>query len=200
MLCFYMWLDPHKEFKRWGDSELHAHVICLYPPFTVIPPVPSSSVVNDVSGPAPIPTSTVVNDVSGPTQNPPNNLPLIVGLVAGLVGLLVITLLMIIIVLSAVLVRQRKPAAITKQPFYDYVTPPQPPAQHESIQLKENEAYGKVLSDTSQPQVSIPSLQPNVAYGVIQTHQDLGDERDTPESQEYEIPLSSKQFVEGTTP
>ena len=141
-------------------------------PFTGIAPVPSSSV--------------VVNDVSGPTQNPST---LIIGIVAGLVGLLVITLLMIIIVLSLALVGRCKPAAVTKQ---NYVIPPQPPTQLEKIQLKENEAYENVLSDTSQPQVSIPPLQPNIAYGVVQIHQELRDEEDAPE---YDIPLSSKHNI-----
>ena len=141
----------------------------IYSPFTGIAPAPSSSTVNDVSGSA------------------QNSLPFIIGIAAGLVGLLII---MIIIVLSVVLVRKRKPAAVTKQPFYDYVTPPQPPTQHERIQLKENEAYGKVLSDTSRHQESTP-LQPNIAYGFIQTHQNLRDKEDI-EPQEYELPLSSK--------
>ena len=167
-------------------------------------PLPTSSMENDVSGPALTPTSTVtdvsgpaltptstvtvVNDVSGPAQNP-NNLALIIGLVVGLVGLLVIAVLMIIILLNVVLVRHRKPAAVTEQPFYEYVTSAQPSVQRERIQLQENEAYGKFLSETSQPQVSIPPLQPNIAYGVIKTHRDLKDEADTPEPQEYEIPL-----------
>ena len=59
------------------------------------------------------------------------------------------------------------------------------------MKVKENEAYKKVISVTSQPQVST-SLQPNIAYGVIQTHQDLRNEADTPEPREYEIALSSK--------
>ena len=101
----------------------------------------------------------------GPTQN----LPLILGVAVGLVVLLVVTVLMIIIVQSVVLVRHRKPTTAKEEPFYDYVTPSQLPAQNERIQLKENEAYEKKLSVTSQPQVST-SLQPNIAYGVVQTN------------------------------
>ena len=98
---------------------------------------------------------------------------LIVRLVVGLVGLLVITVtvLVIIIVLSVVLVKWCKSATFAKESFYDYVAPPQPPTLPERVQLRENEAYGTVSSDTSPPQVSTTLLQPNIAYGVINTHQ-----------------------------
>ena len=171
--------------------------------FTGISPISSPSVVNDVPGPvsiltssllngsAPVPTSSVVNSVPDPTQNP-SNLPFIVGLVVGFVGVLVLTVVMIIVVLRVVLVRQCKPATSTEQPSYDYVVPPQP---HERIQLKENEAYGKFLSDTSQPQVFIPPLESDLAYAVVKTRQDLMEKSVTPEPQEYEIPLSSKHII-----
>ena len=66
-------------------------------------------------------------DVSSSAQNPSINLLLIIGTVAGLVRMLTITLLMIFVVPSVVLVRKCKPPAITKQPFYNYFTSPQPP-------------------------------------------------------------------------
>ena len=117
-------------------------------------------------GPIPVPSSSVVNDVSGPTQN---TLPLIIGLVVGLVGLLIISVLMVIIVVGlVVIVRQRKSSTFTEQPFYDDVIPQPLSTQSDGIELKENEAYGNVLSDTSQTWVS--TLQPNIAYGVVQTH------------------------------
>ena len=118
------------------------------------------------------------------TSNPANNtyyLALIVGVVGGLVGLLVITALMVVIVLSVVLVRQHKSATSTEQPFYDYVTPEKPPTLPERIQLKENEAYGNISPDTSQRQVKTPPLQPNIAYGVIQTRKKLKAQTDTPD-------------------
>ena len=97
---------------------------------------------------------------------------LTIGLVVGLVGLLVITVtvLVIVIVLSVVLVKQCKSATFTK-----HDAPPQTPTLPERVQLRENEAYGKVSSDTSPPQVSTTPLRPNFAYGVIQTHQGSRD-------------------------
>ena len=103
---------------------------------------------------------------AGTEPRPTQNLPLILGVSAGLVGLLVVTVLMIIIVQSVVLVRRHKPTTAKEEPFYDYVTPLQLPVQNERVQLKENEAYEKI---TSQPRVST-SLQPNIAYGVVQTN------------------------------
>ena len=103
--------------------------------------------------------------------------PLIIGLVVGLVGLLIIFVLMIILVLRVVLVRQCK-------------STPQPPStQSDGIELNENEAYRNILSDTSQTQVS--TLHPNLACRVVQSHKDLSDETDTAWTKDYEVPLSS---------
>ena len=63
----------------------------------------------------PVPSSSVVNDMSDSTHN----LPLIIGLVVGLVGLLIVSVLIVIIVLRVVLVRQCKCSAFTEEPFYD---------------------------------------------------------------------------------
>ena len=139
----------------------------------------------------------MVNDLAGHTLN----LSIIMGVVAGVVavGLLVIMILVIIVVQSAVRVRKQNLVQKStadhdhEELFYDYVTvPPQPPK--ETIELRANEAYGNILSGTShyQPQVSKPpvALQPNLAYAVMQTRQELRDQTDTQQSQHYEIPLA----------
>ena len=50
-----------------------------------------------------------------------------------------------------------------KQPFYDYVTPSQPPQLPERMEVKENLSYGRLLKDTQQSVSSQPA-----AYEVPQ--------------------------------
>ena len=114
---------------------------------------------------------------------------------------------MVVIVLSVVLVRRHKSATSTEQPFYDYVTPEKPPIPPERIQLKENEAYGNISTDTSHCQLKTPPLQPNIAYGVIQTRKKLRAQTDTPdqdpekESEAYEtVSLATSQSQFSTPP
>ena len=124
-------------------------------------------------------------------QNPDNNLTLIIGLVVGFVGLLIIlSVLMIIIVLRVLYVRQGKSSTFTEQPVYDYITPQRPSTQSDRIELNENQAYGNVLSETSETQFS--TLRPTIAYGVVFANkQRLNDEIDNPEPQDYEVPIMS---------
>ena len=111
------------------------------------------------------------------------NAGLIAGLVVGIAGILTC------IALFVIFMRQHKSSTSTEHPFYDYVTPSQPPTHLEKIEMMENDAYGahpQQTSSTSSLQSNAkselevndayelqsglnfasPSLQSNVAYGI----------------------------------
>ena len=78
-----------------------------------------------------------------------------------------------------VVVRWSKSKTVNKQPFYDYVAPPQPPQLPERMEVKENVSYGRLLTDTQQSVISQPA-----AYEVPQVSE-LQDNIELTENASY---------------
>ena len=87
--------------------------------------------------------------------------------------------MVITVVVCIVVVRWCKSKTVYKQPFYDYVAPPQPPQLPVRMEVKENVSCGRLLTDTQQSVISQPA-----AYEVPQVSE-LQDNIELTENASY---------------